>query len=319
MKIVITARDFSSRDNTPVKMLQDAGLTVVNYSDRGVGPGTKDEVVAELFGDADIIITGNEPLSRSTIQKCKNLKMLSRRSIGYDSVDLEACREAGITVTRLTGMVEGAVAEQVMAYILYFARNIEEQNKQMHQGEWLRKMTFGAKNRTLGLVGFGGIGKEIARRAEPFGMKIFYNCRHPDSAWENQYGVHYRPLDQLLRESDYVSVNVPLTDETKNMFTEKEFNLMKKDAFFINIARSQVVVTEDLKKVLDNGRIQGAAVDVFDTEPCTDSILRNCKNCILTPHTSPYTSENFLAMNLKAAQNVLDYISGNIEEKYRLV
>lgn len=310
MKIVITARNFSTDDKSALQMLLSAGFEVTDYSCRGMGTGTGDEEMAEAIGAADIAITGLEPLSRYTISRCPNLKMLSKRSIGYDTVDLEACRQSGITVTRTTGMVEGAVAEHVMAYILYFARAIHLQNADMHRGLWQRKMTSGAKNRTLGLIGFGGIGKEIARRAVPFGMKVLYYCRHPQEAWEMQYGVKYCSLAELLAVSDYVSVNVPLTASTAGMFGAEQFAAMKPGSIFINIARSGVMDDEALKKALDSGHLRGACVDVFSHEPCTDSPLITCPNAVLTPHSAPYTSENFSAMNRMAAQNVIDYVNG---------
>lgn len=279
-----------------------------------MGIGTKEEVVYDAVCDADIVIAGLEPYSRSLIEKCPKLKLISRRGIGYDSVDTKACMEYGVTLTRTFGAVEGAVAEHVMAYILYFARHIEEQSRLMHEKKWQRIMMPGAKGRTLGLIGFGGIGKEIAKRATAFGMNVVYNCRHPYSQWDSEYGVRYMDLDALLTVSDYVSLNVPLTEETRGMFTEKMFNKMKKDSVFINIARSQIVNVDDLCKALDKGVIRGAGIDVFDTEPCCDSPLVRYENVVLTPHTAPFTSENFLCMNISAAKNVLDFLAGKVNE-----
>ena len=189
----------------------------------------------------------------------------------------------------------------------------------MHRGEWVRTMVPGAKSRTLGLVGFGGIGKEIAKRAVPFGMKVIYNCRHPKKEWEEKYGVEFRGLDELLAESDDVSVNVPLNDSTRGMFNKEKFAKMKKDSVFINIARGPIVNVNDLKEALDDGIIRGAGIDVYDSEPCHDSPLIGCPNAVLTPHTAPYTSENFLDMNSLTAQNVLDFIENRLDEKYIVV
>lgn len=319
MKIVITARNFRSPDDKAYEWLQKQGYEVVDKTAENCGIGTPEEKVAELIGDADVAITGLEPIGQTVVDHCKNLKLVSRRSIGYDSVNLPLCQAHGIGVTRATGTVEAAVAEHVMAYILYFARRIDKQNESMHQGEWARTMAYGAKNRTLGLVGFGGIGKEIAKRALPFGMQIVYNCRHPKKEWEDTYHVTYCELDELLETSDYISVNVPLTDQTRNMFGREQFRKMKKECVFINIARGQIADYTALKQALDEKWIRGAGIDVFDTEPCTDSPLISCENAILTPHTAPYTSENFSEMNLRAAENVVQYLAGTIDRKYVLV
>lgn len=319
MKVVVTARNFSTQDKTALKMLLDAGLEVTDYSDCNYGTGTSEEEMARLLHDADIAITGLEPFGQAVISACPKLRLLSKRSIGYDSVDLDACKKAGITVTRTTGMVEAAVAEHAMAFLLYFARNLPAENEQMHSGVWKRVMSYGAKNRTLGLVGFGNIGKEIAKRAYPFGMELLYYCRHPNAAWEEEYHAHYAPFDELLSRSDYICVNVNLSDSTRGMFGPEQFQKMKPEAVFINIARSGVMDVDALKNALTTGKLRGAGIDVFDHEPCTDSPLMDCPNAILTPHTAPFTSENFSAMNCCAAQNVLDFLSGTIRPENRLV
>lgn len=315
MKIAITARDFSGVDDSALQMLINAGHLVLDYSSSNMGSGADVAEIIRAVGDADIAVTGLEPYGQELLQGCPNLKMISRRGIGYDSVDIEACRRHGVRVARTVGAVEGAVAEHVMAYILYFSRRIDMQNADMQKGLWNRVMTPGAKTRRLGLVGFGGIGKEIARRALPFGMEILYNCRHPQPQWEEEYGVSYAPLDRLLSTCDYVSVNVPLTDDTRGMFGHAMLSKMKKGSVFINIARSGVMDVMALKELLQNGHLGGAAVDVFDCEPCTDSPLIGCPNTILTPHTAPYTDENFITLNRMAAQNVLDFIDGRLDAK----
>lgn len=319
MKVVITARDYSKYDRAAIELLMKNGLEIVDLSEMGCGTGTTPAQMTEYIGDADIAITGLEPMQAETIESCPNLKMLSKRSIGYDSVDLNACKAAGITVTRTAGAVEAAVAEHVIAFVMYFAREIFDMNAAMHEGDWKRIMSYGAKSRTMGLVGFGGIGKEIAVRARALGMNVIYYCRHPKEEDEAVYGVKSVSLDELLAQSDYISVNVPLTPATERMFGAAEFAKMKKECVFINIARGQVMDDKALAEALNNGLIRGAGIDVFDSEPCTDSVLKGCKNAILTPHTAPFTSENFCNMNMIAAQNVVDFLCGCVQEKNKLV
>ena len=319
MKIVVTARNFTTLDNGALEMLQATGHEVVDYSGLNYGTGTPTQQIAQALQDADIAVAGTETIDREVLAACPKLKMVSRRSVGYDSIDLDACKAAGVTVTRITGTVEPAVAEHVMAYLLYLGREIERDNAMVHAGVWKRVMSRGIKNRTMGLVGFGNIGKEIAKRAVPFGMEVLYYCRHPKPEWEEQYHVKYAPFDELLARSDYVSANVNLSDSTRGMFGAAEFAKMKPDAVFINIARSGVMDADALKEALDNNVIRAACVDVFDHEPCTDSPLMSCPNAILTPHTASFTSENFTVMNRCAAQNVLDYLVGTIRPEMQLV
>lgn len=319
MKIVITARNFTVPDTDALELLRAQGFEVIDDSGVGLGTGAGEDAVADLIGDADAVLSALEPIGETVLRRCPNLKLVSRRGIGYDSVDLEACKRHGVAVARATGTVEAAVAEQVMAYILYFARRVDAQSAEMHAGKWQRQMLPGAKNRTLGLVGFGGIGKEIAKRAVPFRMNVLYYCRHPRPEWEGEYHVKYAPFDELLASCDYISANVPLTAQTRNLFGAAEFARMKPECVFINIARGGVADVQALRQALDSGHIRGACVDVYDHEPCTDSPLAGCPNAILTPHTSSFTSENFGVMNLCAANNIIHFFDGTLEEKYRLV
>ncbi len=319
MKIAITARDFSAYDSRAVELLRAAGHEVTDFSVNGFGNGTREKEIIDAAHDADIVIAGLEPYSANVIDRCKNLKLISRRGIGYDNVDLDACKSHGISVIRTVGAVEGAVAEHVMAYILYFSRRIDMQNSTMQLGKWNRVMTSGAKNHTLGLAGFGGIGKEIAKRAVPFGMNVLYYCRHPRESWESEYGVKYMPLDELLAESDYVSINMPLTGATRGMFDENLIGKMKKGSILINISRAQIADENIIRSAILSGHLGGAAIDVFKNEPCTDSALVGLDNVILTPHTAPYTMENFVEMNIRSAENVLSFLDGTIDEKYRLI
>ncbi len=318
MKIAITCRDFSSYDRRALRMLEEAGLEIADHSGEGFGSAASPEWVAEAVGDAELLLLGLEPCSKDVLRHCPNLKLVSRRGVGYDNVDLDACRRRGIAVVRALGGVEGAVAEHVLAYILYFARRIDRQDSDLQQQIWNRILMPGAKNRTLGLIGFGGIGKEVAKRALPFGMKVLYTCRHPKEEWEESYGVSYRDMDTLLSESDYVALCLPLTAETEGMCDEHFFSKMKPGSYLINIARGGIVVDEALRQAVLSGHLAGAAVDAFRKEPCTDSPLAGVPGIVLTPHTAPYTQENFGELNVMAVQNVLDFISGKLDDKYRL-
>ena len=187
MKVVITARNYSVGESRGIQILKNAGFEVENYESLNLGVGTDEEKLYELVKDADFVIAGLEPYRNSVLSRCRNLKLISRRGIGYDSVDIESCREHSIAVCRTLGAVEGSVAEHVMAYILYFSRRVDLQNSYMQNGKWNRIMMPGAKKKTLGLIGFGGIGQEIAKRAVPFGMNVIYNCRHPKKEWEQNF------------------------------------------------------------------------------------------------------------------------------------
>lgn len=315
MKIVITIANFC---DDALNYLKDKGFDVHHYSGPSLGAGVADDTLFEVVKDADVIIAGTETYRPSLLARLPKLKLISRNGIGYDAIDQEGLKTNGIGLTRTRGFVEGAVAEQIMAYILYFARRIDQQNALMHAHQWKSKLEPGAKNHTLGLVGFGGIGTETAKRAVPFGMKVLYYCRHPNPQ-EPTCGAEYAELDELLAQSDYVAACVPLTDETYHFFDAKKIAKMKKGACLINIARGPVVDEHALADSLKSGHLSSCAVDVYPKEPCTDSPLADCPTAVLTPHTASSTVENMREMNFAAADNVINYLNGALDPKYLVV
>lgn len=316
MKIVVTTKDFCEEAK---RYLESEGFEVAMRNKLGIGAGVSDEVLIPVVEDADAIIAGTETYRPELLARLPKLKVISRNGIGYDAINLDALRKEGIGLTRTKGFVEGAVAEQVMAYILYFARRVDLQSADMHDHSWNSRLMPGAKNHTLGLVGFGGIGKEIAKRAVPFGMRVLYFCRHPDPADAAAYGVESVSMEELLKESDYVVAAVPLTDQTFHLFNEERISQMKTGSVLINIARGPVVDEDALAQGLASGHLGGCAVDVFPKEPCTDSVLTRYANALLTPHSATSTAENSRTTNFAAADNLIQYLNKTIETKYVVV
>lgn len=316
MKIVVTTKDFCEEAK---RYLESEGFEVAMRNKLGIGAGVSDEVLTPVVEDADAIIAGTETYRPELLARLPKLKVISRNGIGYDAINLDALRKEGIGLTRTKGFVEGAVAEQVMAYILYFARRVDLQSADMHDHSWNSRLMPGAKNHTLGLVGFGGIGKEIAKRAVPFGMRVLYFCRHPDPADAAAYGVESVSMEELLKESDYVVAAVPLTDQTFHLFNEERISQMKTGSVLINIARGPVVDEDALAQGLASGHLGGCAVDVFPKEPCTDSVLTRYANALLTPHSATSTAENSRTTNFAAADNLIQYLNKTIETKYVVV
>lgn len=323
MKLVITARDYSNTGKEAMELLYRSGFEIEDHTEELFGSGSTEDEVIEASHDADIVIAGMETYSDRVLEKCPKLRIISRRGIGYDNIDIDYCRAKGIKVLRALGAVESSVAEAVMSYILYFARRVDLQSEYMHKGEWHRLFMPGAKTRTIGLVGYGGVGKAIARKAKAMDMHILYYHRNPSEealrGESDEFGAKYTDLDKLLSESDYVSLNVPLGPDTVKMADKAFISKMKKGSVLINIARGAVADETAMRDALINGHLGGAAVDVFDKEPCTDSLLIGCPNTILTPHTAPFTEENFAISNYLAAENIVKLLDGSIDEKYVLI
>ncbi len=309
MKIVISARNFVFEGCDAVDMLKAEGFEVVDATDCGIN---NENDYYNIIKDADAVINAFEPMSSKLLERCKRLKLISVRGVGYDYIDSDACRKNNIAIARTVGTVGDAVSEQAMAFILHFAREIDSLNALMQSGKWERIMTEGTKGKTLGIIGFGEIGQALAKKAEAFGMNVLYNCKTPKD--EMKYG--FSPLPELLEKSDYVILALPLTEETRELIDKNALKKMKRSAVLINVARSGIVDVNALKNAVQSGEIRGAAVDVFETEPCTDSVLKGIDNIILTPHTAPFTRTNFIEMNNLSAQNVINFFRHNIDKKY---
>ncbi|MCR5207369.1 MAG: hypothetical protein K6C14_02700 [Eubacterium sp.] len=309
MKVVISARNFFFDGCNAAELLRANGFEVLDITDKNISSET--DYFNEIR-DADAVINAFEPMSRQLLEKCGRLKLVSVRGVGYDYIDSAACRDLNIALARTVGAVGNAVSEQVMAYILYFARQIHALNGDMQQGRWNRIMTEGTDKKRLGIIGFGEIGQALAKKAEAFGMSVMYYCKTPKPA----LSYAFTPLDELLKQSDYVVLALPLTEETRGLIDENALKEMKSTAVLINVARSGTVDAEALKNAVESGIIKGAAVDVFEKEPCTDSVLRGVDNILLTPHTAPFTKNNFIEMNNLAAENIINYFNSTIDKKY---
>jgi lactate dehydrogenase-like 2-hydroxyacid dehydrogenase len=304
LKVVITANNVSGIDTTAAVMLKNAGFLVEEYPDAALFSREK---LSNILKDADAVIAGLEPYTKEVIENMPKLKIIARRGVGVDNISQEAIKERSITLTRTEGCVEDAVSELVMAYILEHSRKLSMHNQEMKQGIWAYHIGSGLKGKTLGIAGFGSIGKATAIRANAFGMKVLCYHRHSNPEMEKEYNAEYVDFDTLLKESDYLSISIPLNSETRNTFNQSVFERMKPSAVLINTARGPIVNANDLATALKNKQIAGACIDVFDHEPCTDSPLRELENVILTPHIGTFTKETFVAMNNHCANSIIDF------------
>lgn len=306
IKVVITANNVSEVDIAAVKMLTDAGFEVEEYADAAQYP--EDELIT-LLKDADAVIAGGEKYSKEIIDRMPKLKMIARRGVGIDNIDQETVKARKIEVSRTVGCVGDAVAELVMAYILEYARKLSAHNTDMKNGLWSQNIGSGLTGKTLGIIGFGSIGRATAVRADAFGMRVLCWHRHSEPDIEKKYHAEYADFDAILKESDYISVSVPLAGDTRNMFCKTVFDRMKPNAVLINTARGPVVNAADLEAALREKKIGGACIDVFDQEPCEDSPLKSFDNVILTPHIGTFTRETFTAMNNYCAKAIIEFFN----------
>ncbi len=305
-KVAITSEFFGRFSDKAFKILEENGFEVIeNKYEKYLD---KEEEIVSLSKDADAVICDLEHISKEVIDQSPNLKIIARRGVGTDSVAVDYAEEKGIKVARTLGVVEKPVAELVMAYILNVFRKIDDLNTSMHQGEWNKILAHSIDGQTIGIIGMGNIGREITRKAKAFDMNVVYFDVNRQIEIEEELDIEYLELDELYKTADVITLHVPLNDATENLIDYSAAQKMEKAPLLINTSRGPVVNNKDLKKALEEGLISYAAVDVFDEEPKTDSVLKGCENVILTPHVGTFTEEIFIKMDVLAAQNVVDYL-----------
>ena len=244
------------------------------------------------------------------------LKIISNYAVGFDNVDVKAATDRGVVVVNTPSEeVNEAVAEHTWALILSLARRVVEADEATRRGGykgWEPDIFLGVSliGKTLGIVGLGRIGSMVARRAKGYNMKVLYNKHDPDPEAEKELGVIFTPLDELLAKSDFVSLHVPLTDETRHMINKATLAKMKKGSFLVNTARGPVVDERDLVEALKAGHLSGVALDVYDNEPNIDPELLLMPNTITTPHIASATWEAREKMGQQAVSAILETLSG---------
>ncbi len=275
-----------------------------------------DEDPAAL-AEAAAIVTGLSPITAEHMAAAPRLRIVQCASHGSDYVDLEAAGARGIPVAtiRSTGAEKDDVAEHVFALLLTLAKQILAGHLALRDGDWalpqLQRSITELFGKTLGIVGMGQVGREVARRAIAFGMTVIYYDRNPPGpegpSWE---GTRWVPLDDLLRDSDYITLHLPLTPETRALIDARRLALMKNTAFLINTSRGALVDQQSLAVALERGVIAGAGIDVFDPEPPPRSMrLLHAPNVVLSPHAAGVTRETVLRIAQAALANVQRYLA----------
>ena len=285
------------------KILRDNGM-VVDYE-----PDIAPERLLETVGKYDtIIVRSRTTLTADIIQAATKCSVVARVGVGLDNIDLEAAAAKDIRVINAIEGAMNAVAELVMAHMLALARGTLKGDRAMREGRWIKKQLKGTelRGKYLGIVGVGNIGKRLARLARAFNMNIIgYDVIPIDQEFVREVGLMKADLNTLLQSADYVSLHVPLLESTRHMINAQSISKMKKTACIINTSRGGTVDEDVLYEAIRDGRLGGAALDVFENEPATDSPLAKLDNVILTPHIGAQTAEaQALAANVIAEKLV---------------
>lgn len=305
-KVLITTPTFAKYSKEPLKLLQQFGLETV-FAEQ---PIKSDEQLLPYLNDTVAIITGLEPITSKVILAAKELKVIAKHGIGVDNIDLNAAKEGGVMVVNAPGTNGDAVADLVFGHALALARDIPKADFAVRSGKWPRVIGKSVWGRTMGIIGFGAIGKGVALRAQGFNMEVLAYDICFDEEFAKAHCVKQASIEEILQNADFITLHLPLTQETQDLFSYEKFALMKKTAYLINTSRGGVVDESALIDALTKGTIAGAALDVFSNEPPTNKLLLDCPNIILSPHMGGYTDQALNNTSLYAAQRVLEVLRG---------
>lgn len=286
------------------RILSEAGFTVVDPV--GDFSLTADQLRPHL-PDLDALLAGGERMTPAMFDLAPKLRVVARTGVGYDLIDVAAATARKVAVSITPGTNQGSVAEQTFALILALARRIVHNDRVIHAGGWDRALVEPVRGKTLGLIGMGRIGKATAVRARAFEMRVFACDPTPDPEFDARHQIDRLPLDELVSESDYVSLHLPLTPESRGMVDRRFIERMKPGAYLINTARGALVVESDLAEALQSGRLAGAGLDVLEHEPPrADCPLLGVPNVVLSPHVAGTDLESMNAMSELAARTIVD-------------
>ncbi len=272
---------------------------------------TEAELLETLPGCA-ASLAGSEPYTRAVIAAAaaKGLKVIARAGVGYDAIDLDAATEHGVAICFAPGTNQDSVAEHTFTLILALARHLVAQHNLIKAGQWPRRANLPLRGSTLGVVGLGRIGRSVARVGQAFQMNVIAYEPFPDQEYVAKAGIELLPLDDLLRQADWVTLHLPMLAESKHIINKRTLGLMKPTAYLINTARGGVVNEPDLYDALKNKRIAGAGLDVFDEEPPGDNPLLTLDNVVMTAHTAGVDLKSRDDMARLAARAIVKLLGG---------
>jgi len=303
--VLVSSRSFGNVVTTGNDLLRDAGFEVrrVREEER---PLDAERLAAIVSREAPVaIISGAEPVTEPVLRAAGSLRMIMKHGVGIDNIDLDAATSRGIVVANAPGTNTEAVADLAVGLTLSLFRRICEANVSTRSGAWKRFIGRDLGAMIVGIVGTGRIGAAVARRLHAFGCSLFgYDVLENEELKAN-FGLRYVPLDRLLRQADVVTLHAPLTADTMKMIGPEALRMMKPTAILVNCARGELVDEAALYAHLKAGKIAGAAVDVFATEPPQDSPLLKLDNVLATPHIGAYTYEAMETMDRLCAQTIV--------------
>lgn len=306
-RVLVASRSFGPNCPEAVERLRALNCELLP-NEMGRAP-TEEELLARV-GEVDALISGTEPVTARVLAAAPRLKVIAKHGVGYENIDLDAARARDIPVVLAGGVIADSVADMTLALLLALARQIPQGDRSVRAGQWRRLVGCELRQKVLGIVGLGQIGKAVCRRARGFGMEVVAFDLYPDEHFANNWGVTYLPLDEVLERADFVSLHTPVTPETFHLLDAARLARMKAGAYLINTARGELVDETALAAALRCGHLAGAASDVFEKEPPGANPLLELDTFIATPHSAGQTWEGLRQMGEITADNVIRALTG---------
>jgi len=306
-KILVTSTSFGKTDPLPLQRLKEHRCEIIKNP---FGRPLKEEELIPLLSDVDGVIAGLDEFTEEAMKGSSRLKVISRYGVGLDNVDTEAAKRLGIVVTNTPDVNTQAVADLTFGLLLSVSRMIPQAHLSTGRGQWQRFIGRGVYKKVLGIIGLGHIGRAVAKRAKGFEMEILaYDVKQAET-FAQTLGIRFRSLDDLLRETDFITLHCELNSQTEGIIGERELGLMKETAFLINTARGGLVDEKALYRALKTGKIAGAALDAYAQEPPLGNPLLTLENLVATPHIGAHTYETVLDMGLLSVENLMKALKG---------
>ena len=307
MKALITTVPFGEKNKLPLELLENAGI---DYTINPLNRKLKEDELAGLIPEFDLLIAGTEPITKKVIDNAENLKLISRVGIGLDSVDLIAAKNKNILVSYTPDAPAPAVAELTLGMIFSLLRHMHVANTAMHRGEWERFFGRRITEVTIGVIGAGRVGGRVLRRLARLGSpRILVNDIRPDqNIVDNKIKLEWVDKETILREADVVTLHLPLTGATKNLITYEKLKMMKSDGVIINTSRGGIINEQDLFKIMSEGHLSAAGIDVFEDEPYRGDLI-NIERCMLTSHMGSMSVDCRTQMEIEATEEIVRYVN----------
>lgn len=309
--VLVTTRSFGREVPEPMERLKREGIRTLEWRE---GSGLSETDLVAKVAQADAWIVAFHPIGATIMDAAPRLRIIAKHGVGVDNIDIPAATARGIVVTTAPSANDQAVADLTMALLLALLRRIPEADASVKAGRWERFLGFGLNGKVMGVLGFGRIGQNVARRAKGFGVELV----GADPVWPEdaarEIGVRRVDPDHLLAQSDVISLHVPLTAETSGLIDEAAIARMKGGVWIVNTSRGKVVNEKALYEALVAGKVAGYATDVFETEPPVGSPLLGLSNVIASPHMGTHTRESLQLMGDRVADAVLRVLRGERPE-----